>query len=178
MASASEKLIGVAWTLALPCLEFVSREKMASIYGEVFWCRTRTQPPQAHAVLTSQCLRYVVTVECTQPKTRSRFDDVNVRDTVRNYSTGTFSWGSPIVWGLPYSSNRHVTPVSLRGRGKGLTCSIRAPPCSRFDTLRQSVSNRVQLFLAVCGFAIIMTDLRIRCHGSLTVRRSHKPEIV
>ena len=72
-------------------------------------------------------------------------------DTVRNYSIGTFSWGSPIVffvWGLPYSSNRHVTPVSVRGR-KGLTCSIRAPPCPRFDTLRQSVSNRAQLFLAV-----------------------------
>ena len=61
------------------------------------------------------------------------------------------SWGSPIVffvWGLPYSSNRHVTPVSVRGR-KGLTCSIRAPPRPRFDTLRQSVSNRAQLFLAV-----------------------------
>ena len=71
--------------------------------------------------------------------------------TVRNYSIGTFSWGSPIVffvWGLPYSSNRHVTPASVRGR-KGLTCSIRAPPCPRFDTLRQSVSNRAQLFLAV-----------------------------
>ena len=74
-----------------------------------------------------------------------------MRDTVRNYSIGTFSWGSPIVffvWGLPYSSNRHVTPVSVRGR-KGLTCSIRAPPRPRFDTLRQSVSNRAQLFLAV-----------------------------
>ena len=74
-----------------------------------------------------------------------------MRDTVRNYSIGTFSWGSPIVffvWGLPYSSNRHVTPVSVRGR-KGLTCSIRAPPCPRFDTLRQSVSNRAQLFLVV-----------------------------
>ena len=72
-------------------------------------------------------------------------------DTVQNYSIGTFSWGSPIVffvWGLPYSSNRHVTPVSVRDR-KGLTCSIRAPPCPRFDTLRQSVSNRAQLFLAV-----------------------------
>ena len=49
-------------------------------------------------------------------------------DTVRNYSIGTFSWGSPnlfFVRGLPYSSNRHVTPVSVRGR-KGLTCSIRA----------------------------------------------------
>jgi len=34
------------------------------------------------------------------------------------------------VWGLPYSSNRHVTPVSVRGR-KGFTCSIRAPPCPR-----------------------------------------------
>ena len=32
---------------------------------------------------------------------------------------------------------------------KGLTCSIRAPPCPRFDTLQQSVSNRTQLFLAV-----------------------------
>ena len=66
-------------------------------------------------------------------------------------SVYTFSWGSPIVffvWGLPYSSNRHVTPVSVRGR-KGLTCSIRAPPCPRFDTLRQSVSNRPQIFLAV-----------------------------
>ena len=64
-------------------------------------------------------------------------------DTVRNYSIGTFIWGSPIVffvWGLPYSSNRHVTPVSVRGR-KGLTCSIRAPHCPRFDILRQSVSN-------------------------------------
>ena len=74
-----------------------------------------------------------------------------MRDTVRNYSIGTFIWGSPIVffvWGLPYSSNRHVTPVSVRGR-KGLTCSIRAPHCPRFDTLRQSVSNRAQLFLAV-----------------------------
>ena len=74
-----------------------------------------------------------------------------MRDTVRNYSIGTFSWGSPIVffvWGLSYSSNRHVTPVSVRGR-KGLTCSIRAAPCPRFDTLRQSVSNRAQLFLAV-----------------------------
>ena len=73
-----------------------------------------------------------------------------MRDTVRNYSIGTFSWGSPIVffvWGLAYSSNRQ-TPVSVRGR-KGLTCSIRAPPCPRFDTLRQSVSNRAQLFLAV-----------------------------
>ena len=54
------------------------------------------------------------------------------------------------VWGLPYSSNRHVTPVSVRGR-KGLTCSIRAPPCPRFDTLRQAVSNRAQLFSAVYG---------------------------
>ena len=74
-----------------------------------------------------------------------------MRDTVRNYSIGTFSRGSPIVffvWGLPYSSNRHVTPVSVRGR-KGLTCSIRAPPRPRFDTVRQSVSNRAQLFLAV-----------------------------
>ena len=74
-----------------------------------------------------------------------------MRDTVRNYSIGTFSWGSPIVffvWGLPYSSNRHVTPVSVRGH-KGLTCSIRAPPCPQFDTLRQSVLNRAQLFLAV-----------------------------
>ena len=74
-----------------------------------------------------------------------------MRDTVRNYSIGTFIWGSPIVffvWGLPYSSNGHVTPVSVRGR-KGLTCSIRAPPCPRFDTLGQSVSNRAQLFLAV-----------------------------
>ena len=52
------------------------------------------------------------------------------------------------VWGLRYSSNRHVTPVLVRGR-KGLTCSIRAPPCPQFDTLRQSVSNRAQLFLAV-----------------------------
>ena len=72
-------------------------------------------------------------------------------DTVRNYSIGTFSWGSPIVffvWGLPYSSNRHVAPVSVRGR-KGLTCSIQAPPCPGFGTLRQSVSNRAQLFLAV-----------------------------
>ena len=87
----------------------------------------------------------------TRPKIESRFEDVNVLDTVRNYSIGTFSWGSPIVffvWGLPYSSNRHVTPVSVRGR-KGLTCSIRAPHCPRFDTLRQSVSNRAQLFLAV-----------------------------
>ena len=70
---------------------------------------------------------------------------------IYDYSIGTFSLGSPIVffvWGLPYSSNRHVTPVSARGR-KGLTCSIRAPPCPRFDTLRQSVSNRAQLFLAV-----------------------------
>ena len=60
-----------------------------------------------------------------------------MRDTVQNYSIGTFSWGSPtvfFVWGLPYSSNGHVTPVSVRGR-KGLTCSIRAPPCPRFDTL-------------------------------------------
>ena len=74
-----------------------------------------------------------------------------MRDGVRNYSIGTFIWGSPIVffvWGLPCSSNRHVTPVSVRGR-KGLTCSIRAPPCPRFDTLRQTVSNRAQLFLAV-----------------------------
>ena len=73
-----------------------------------------------------------------------------MRDTLRNYSIGTFSWGSPNVFfvGLPYSSNRHVTPVSVRGR-KGLTCSTRAPPCPRFDTLRQSVSNRAQLFLAV-----------------------------
>ena len=80
----------------------------------------------------------------TRPKIESRFEDVNVLDTVRNYSIGTFIWGSPIVffvWGLPYSSNRHVTPVSVRGR-KGLTCSIRAPHCPRFDTLRQSVSNR------------------------------------
>ena len=87
----------------------------------------------------------------TRPKIESRFEDVNVLDTVRNYSIGTFIWGSPIVffvWGLPYSSNRHVTPVSVRGR-KGLTCSIRAPHCPRFDTLRQSVSNRAQLFLAV-----------------------------
>ena len=87
----------------------------------------------------------------TRPKIESRFEDVNVLDTVRNYSIGTFIWGSPIVffvWGLPYSSNRHVTPVSVRGR-KGLTCSIRAPPCPRFDTLRRSVSNRAQLFLAV-----------------------------
>ena len=84
-------------------------------------------------------------------KIESRFEDVNVLDTVRNYSIGTFIWGSPIVffvWGLPYSSNRHVTPMSVRGR-KGLTCSIRAPHCPRFDTLRQSVSNRAQLFLAV-----------------------------
>ena len=74
-----------------------------------------------------------------------------MRDGVRNYSIGTFIWGSPIVffvWGLLCSSNRHVTPVSVRGR-KGLTCSIRAPPCPRFDTLRQTVSNRAQLFLAV-----------------------------
>ena len=77
-----------------------------------------------------------------------------MRDTVRNYSSDTFSWSSPIVFfvrGLPYSSNRHVTPVSVRGR-KGLTCSIRAPPCPRFDTLRQSVSNRAQLFLAVYSY--------------------------
>jgi len=73
---------------------------------------------------------------------------VNVRDTVRNYSIGTFSWGSPIVWGLPYSLNRHVTPVSVWDR-KGITYSIQAPPSPRFDTLRQSVSNRAQLFLAV-----------------------------
>ena len=79
-----------------------------------------------------------------------------MRDTIRNYSIGTLSWGSPIVffvWGLPYSSNRHVTPVSVRGR-KGLTCSIRAPPCPRFDTLRQSVSNRAQLFLAVYRYSV------------------------
>ena len=39
-----------------------------------------------------------------------------MRDTVRNYSTGTFSWGSPMVffvWSLPYSSNGHVTPLLL-----------------------------------------------------------------
>ena len=72
-------------------------------------------------------------------------------DTVRNYSIGTFIWGGPIVffvWGLPYSSNRYVTPGSVRGR-KDLTCSIRAPHCPLFDTLRQSVSNGAQLFLAV-----------------------------
>ena len=87
----------------------------------------------------------------TRPKIESRFEDVNVLDTARNYGIGTFIWGRPIVffvWGLPYSSNRHVTPMSVRGR-KGLTCSIRAPHCPRFDTLRQSVSNRAQLFLAV-----------------------------
>ena len=68
-----------------------------------------------------------------------------MRDTVRNYSIGTFSWGSPIlsdVRCLPYSSNRHVTPVSVRGR-KGLTCSIRAPSRPRFDALRQSVSSPI-----------------------------------
>ena len=88
---------------------------------------------------------------CTQPKIESQFEEVNVLDSVRNYSIDTFIWGSPIVffvWGLPYSSNRHVTPVSVRGC-KGLTCSIRAPPCPRFDTLRRSVSNQAQLFLAV-----------------------------
>ena len=65
-------------------------------------------------------------------------------DTVRNYSIGTFIWGSPIVffvWGLPYSSNRHVTPVSVRGR-KGLTCSIRA-----------------QLFLAVYHAVSVYTGM-------------------
>ena len=34
----------------------------------------------------------------TRPKIESRFEDVNVRDTVRNYSIGTFIWGSPIVF--------------------------------------------------------------------------------
>ena len=62
------------------------------------------------------------------------------------------------VWGLPYSSNRHVTPVSVRGR-KGLTCLIRAPPCPRFDTLRQSVSNGAQLFLAVYALAALVTPV-------------------
>ena len=96
----------------------------------------------------------------TRPKIESRFEDVNVLDTVRNYSIGTFIWGSPIVffvWGLPYSSNQHVTPVPVRGR-KDLTCSIRAPHCPRFDTLRQSVSNRAQLFLAVYGTGITVSE--------------------
>ena len=86
-------------------------------------------------------------------------------DTVRNYSIGTFSWGSPIVffvWGLPYSSNRHVTPVSVRGR-KGLTCSIQAPHCPRFDTLRQSVSI---IFGCVCVLEpnILYVHVWLRVH--------------
>ena len=39
----------------------------------------------------------------------------------------------------------NVTPVSVRGR-KGLTCSIRAPPCPRFDTLRQSIKSSPIIF--------------------------------
>ena len=97
-----------------------------------------------------------------------------MRDTVQNYSIGTFIWGSPIVffvWGLPYSSNRHVTPVSVRGR-KGLTCSIRAPPCPRFDTLRQSVSNRAQLFLAVyANLKLIGVASRLH-HVTITTSRN------
>ena len=84
-----------------------------------------------------------------------------MRDTVQNYSISTFSWDSPIiffVWGLPYNSNRHVTPVSVQGH-KGLTCSIRAPPRPRFDTLQQSVSTQAQLFLAVYGSGANCTAL-------------------
>ena len=83
-----------------------------------------------------------------QPKTRSRFDDVNVYEiTVSERSVGAVASYQDVSC-LPYSSNRHVTQVSVRGR-KGLTCSIRAPPRPRFDALRQTVSNRAQLFLAV-----------------------------
>ena len=83
-----------------------------------------------------------------------------MRNTVRNYSIGTFSWGSPFVSHvrcLPYSSNRHVTRVSVRGR-KGLTCSIQVPS---LDALRQSVSNRAQLFLAVYMYVSVsnLTDV-------------------
>ena len=96
-------------------------------------------------------------------------------DTVRNYSIGTFTSGSPIVffvWGLPYSSNRHVTPVSVRGR-KGLTCSIRAPHCPRFNTLRQSVSNRAQLFLAV--YIPTRHGIRYLCHADALHAHVHAP---
>ena len=109
---------------------------------------------QSYACYIHVHVPYTGLIDSTRPKIESRFEDVNVLDTVQNYSIGTFIWGSPIVyfvWGLPYSSNRHVTPVSVRGC-KGLTCSIQAPHCPRFDTLRQSVSNRAQLFLAVYGF--------------------------
>ena len=81
--------------------------------GEVGDCSTAVAMAQVLLVVET-CTAEVA--EGTQPKTQSRFDDLNVRKTVQNYSIGTFSWGSPFVHRdvlcLPYSLNRHVTPCN------------------------------------------------------------------
>ena len=40
---------------------------------------------------------FQVPIYRTQPKSLSRFEDVNVHNTVRNYSIGMFSWDSPLT---------------------------------------------------------------------------------